>query len=299
MNKIKTLLVPKIGIRDKIYTVRNVQVMLDEDLARLYGVETKVLNQALKRNIDRFPEEFCFQLTKLEHINLRSQIVTSNNKGGRRYLPYAFTEQGVAMLSAVLKSKTAIRVSIQIMNAFVQMRKHVNAYAQLYQKVHDIEKEQVLFKIKTDKRFDRVFNALAANDVIPKQKIFFEEQVFDAHKFVSDIIRSAKKEIILIDNFIDDTVLSLFAKRKNDVKVIIYCKKITQEVRVDLKKFNSQYPPVKIKEFTLSHDRFLILDRHDIYHFGASLKDLGKRWFAVSRFDNRAITFLKKLEKDR
>lgn len=296
MKKIKVLLTSKTGIRDKIYIVRNIQVMVDEDLARLYGVETKVLNQALKRNRKRFPKEFCFQLTKREHVNLRSQFVTFNNKVGRKYLPYVFTEQGVAMLSAVLKSETAVRVSIQIMNAFVQMRKHINAYAQLYEKVRDIEKEQVLFGIKTDKRFDQVFNALAASHIIPKQKIFFEGQVFDAHKFVSDIIRSAKKEIILIDNFIDDTVLSLFAKRRNDVKVIIYCKKITQEMIVDLKKFNSQYAPITIKEFILSHDRFLILDQHDIYHFGASLKDLGKKWFAVSRFDNQAITFLKRLE---
>lgn len=296
MSNTKILLVSKTDIRDKIYTVRNIQVMLDEDLARLYRVETKVLNQAVKRNLDRFPEEFCFQLTKPEHINLRSQIVTSSNKGGRRYLPYAFTEQGVAMLSAVLTSETAIRVSVQIMSAFVQMRKHINIYSQLYRKVRDIEKEQVLFEIKTDKQFDKVFSALAANDVIPKQKIFFEEQVFDAHKFVSDLVRSAKREIVLIDNFIDDTVLSLFAKRKNDVKVIIYCKKITKEMLIDLKKFNSQYPLVEIKKFALSHDRFLILDQRDIYHFGASLKDLGKKWFAVSRFDHQAVTFLERLE---
>jgi len=247
MRRLKKSIVPKTVIRDKIYTVRNVQVMLDEDLARLYGVETKVLNQALKRNLNRFPHEFCFQLTKLEHVNLRSQFVTFNNKVGRKYLPYAFTEQGVAMLSAVLKSEIAIRVSIQIMNAFVQMRKHVNDYSQLYEKVRDIEKEQILFGIKTDKRFDQVFNALASNNVIPKQKMFFEGQVFDAHKFVSDIIRSAK---------------------------------------------------VEIKEFALSHDRFLIVDQQDIYHFGASLKDLGKKWFAVSRFDNQAIAFLKRLERD-
>ena len=291
----KTFLFPKICIRDKIYNLRNVQVMLDEDLSRLYGVETKVLNQAMKRNRDRFPKEFCFQLTKLEHINLRSQNVTFNNKVGRKYLPYVFTEQGVAMLSAVLHSEIAIRVSIQIMNAFVQMRKHINDYAQLYKKICDVEKEQVLFGIKTDRRFDQVFKALDSGTIIPEQKIFFEGQIFDAHKFVSDIIRSAKEEIILIDNFIDDTVLSLFIKRKNDVKVVIFCKKITQEMTVDLKKFNLQYQPVEIKKFDLSHDRFLIVDHHGIYHFGASLKDLGKKWFAVSRFDNQAITFLKRL----
>jgi len=296
MSRIKTLITSNRLIIDEIYTVRNVQVMLDEDLARLYRVETKVLNQAFKRNLNRFPKEFCFQLTKSEYSKLRSQIVTSNKKGGRRYLPYVFTEQGVAMLSAVLKSETAIKVSIQIMTAFVQMRKYINTHYQLYQKVRDIEKAQIIYGIKTDEKFDQVFKAITANNSIPKQKIFFQGEVFDAHKFVSDIIRSARKEIILIDNFIDDTVLSLFAKRKDDVKTIIYCKKITHELSVDLRKFNLQYPPVEIKEFALSHDRFLIVDRHDIYHFGASLKDLGEKWFAVSRFDNQAITFLKKLE---
>ena len=290
------LALSKTDIQNKIYTVRNAQVMLDEDLAHLYGVETRVLNQALKRNLDRFPPEFCFHLTKLEYVSLRSQIVISNKKGGRRYFPYVFTEQGVAMLSTVLKSKTAIKVSIQIMNAFVQMRKQINAYSYLYEKVRDIEKEQIIYGIKTDKRFDQIFKALASVDDIPKQKIFFENQVFDAHKFVSDIIRSAEKEIILVDNFIDDTVLSLFAKRKDNVKVIIYCKNVTKEILVDLNKFNSQYQPIEIKNFALSHDRFLIVDKNNIYHFGASLKDLGKKWFAVSLFDNQVLAFLKKLE---
>lgn len=291
-----SILASKIIIRDKIYVVRNMQIMLDEDLAELYGVETKNLNQALRRNINRFPEEFCFKLTKFEYASLRSQFVTSKNRGGRRYFPYAFTEQGVAMLSAILKSDTAIRVSIQIMNAFVQMRKYVNEHYQLYQKVREIEKEQIIYGIKTDRKFDQVFKAITANGVIPKQKIFFEGQVFDAHKFVSDIIRSAKKEIVLVDNFVNDEVLSLFVKRRENVKVIIYCKEITRGLLIDVKKFNAQYSPVEIQEFSLSHDRFIIIDKNDIYHFGASLKDLDKKWFAVSRFDNQAVEFLKKLE---
>ncbi|MEK7100361.1 MAG: ORF6N domain-containing protein [Patescibacteria group bacterium] len=291
-----TELVPKIVIRDRIYMIRNLQVMLDEDLAGLYGVETKVLNQALKRNISRFPEEFCFKLTKLEHVKLRSQIVTFNNKVGRKYLPYVFTEQGVAMLSAILKSETAIKVSIQIMNAFVQMRKYINENYQLHQKVLDIERKQIIYGIKTDKKFNQIFKAITSDERIPKQKIFFEGQTFDAYKFVPDIVRSAKKEIILIDNFIDDAVLSLFAKRKNNIKVVIYSKNITKKLLIDLEKFNLQYPPIEIKEFALSHDRFLIIDQKEIYHFGASLKDLGKKWFAVSRFDNQVISFLKKLK---
>ena len=297
MKKMVVSPINKSDIQSKIYTIRNKQVMLDEDLARLYNVETKALNQTFKRNSDRFPNEFCFQLTKSEYKNLRSQIVTSKNKGGRRYLPYVFTEQGVAMLSAVLKSEIAIKVSIQIMTAFVQMRKYINSHYQLYQKIKDIEKTQIIYGIKTDERFNQVFKAITANNIIPDQKIFFEGEAFDAHKFVSDVIRSAKKEIILIDNFIDDTVLSLFAKRNKDIKVTIYCKKITQELLLDLKKFNLQYSPIEIKEFKLSHDRFLVIDKYKIYHFGASLKDLGRKWFAVSCFDNQVINFLTKLEK--
>lgn len=290
-------LVDKSDIKNKIYTIRNKQVMLDEDLAILYNVSTKRLNEQMKRNIKRFPKVFCFQLTKTEQIKLRSQFATSKNKGGRRYLPYVFTEQGVAMLSTVLKSETAIKVSVQIMTAFVQMRKYINTHYQLYQKIKDIEKTQIIYGIKTDEKFNQVFKAITANNIIPNQKIFFEGEVFDAHKFVSDIIRSAKKEIILIDNFVDDTVLSLFTKCNKDVKVTIYCKKITQEMLLDLKKFNLQYSPIEIKEFKLSHDRFLVIDKYKIYHFGASLKDLGKKWFAVSCFDNQVINFLTKLEK--
>lgn len=291
----KNKLINKSNIQDKIYLIRNNQVMLDQDLARLYCVETKVLNQSFKRNINRFPKSFCFQLNQEEGDSLRSQIVTSKKKGGRRYLPYVFTEQGVAMLSAVLKSDTAIKVSIQIMEVFVQMRKYINKYYQLYEKVKEIEKNQIIYGIKTDKKFDQVFKAIVSNNVIPKQKIFFEGQTFDAHIFVSTIIRSAKKEILLIDNFIDETVLSLFSKRKPTVKVVIYCKKINSELRQDLKKYNFQYPPIEIKEFELSHDRFIIIDQKTTYHFGASLKDLGKKWFAVSKFDNKALKLLKKL----
>lgn len=285
------------NFKDKIYTIRNLQVMLDEDLAFLYNVPTKRLNEQVKRNLSRFPDEFCFQITKNEYKNLRSQFATSKKHGGRRNPPYAFTEQGVAMLSAVLKSETAIRVSIKIMQAFVEMRKHLISYGQLFQKIDHVEKKQLKFEIDTDQKFDQVFNALSANEIIPNKKLFFEGEIFDAHLFVSEIIRSAKTEIVLVDNFIDDTVLTMFAKRKSNVKAIIYCRKITREILLDVKKFNSQYSPIEIKELKLSHDRFLIIDRQDFYHFGASLKDLGKKWFACSKFDNQALTLLKRLKK--
>ena len=258
-------------IQKRIYTVRKVQVMLDEDLAVLYGVKTKVLNQAVKRNQERFPPEFMFQLTKEDMENLRSQIVTSS-WGGRRYLPYAFTEQGVAMLSAVLKSETAVKVSIQIMNAFVAMRRFLLSNAQIFQRLDSLELKQ----IETDQKLDRVLNAIEQKTVIPKQGIFYDGQIFDAWNFISNLIRSAKKSIILIDNYIDDKVLTLFAKRNKGVMITLLTRNPSQQLKIDVQKFNTQYEPIRLVDFKASHDRFLIIDEKDLYHIGASLKDLGK-----------------------
>ena len=277
-------------ITNKIYTLRDVHVMLDEDLARLYEVETRALNQAVKRNKDRFPDEFMFQLTEEEYKNLRSQIVISN-WGGRRYLPYAFTEQGVAMLSAVLKSKTAVEVSIQIMKAFVAMRKFILNNAEIFARLEKAEYKL----IEHDKKFDEVFNALENKEKISSQGIFFDGQIFDAYKFVSDIIRSAKKSIILVDNYIDDTVLALLTKRNANVKSLIIVNKITKLLQLDLEKHNSQYPAIEIKEVKNIHDRFLIIDENEIYHIGASLKDLGKKLFAFSKINKDGLKILQKL----
>jgi len=184
-------------IRNRIYTIRGVQVMLDEDLALLYGVETRVLNQAVKRNKERFLAEFMFQLTENELNILKSQIVMSS-WGGRRTKPYVFTEQGVAMLSAVLKSETAVKISVQIINAFVAMRRFIASNAQIFQKLDTLEIKQV----ETDKKIDYVLNAIESKEIQLKQGIFFDGQIFDAYKFVADIIRTSQKSIILIDNYI-------------------------------------------------------------------------------------------------
>ncbi len=279
-------------IQKRIYTIRNVQVMLDEDLAVLYGVETKVLNQAVKRNQERFPPEFMFQLTKEDMENLRSQFVTSS-WGGRRYLPYAFTEQGVAMLSAVLKSETAVKVSIQIMNAFVTMRRFLLSHAQIFQRLDNLELKQ----IETDQKVERVLNAIEQKTVVPKQGIFYDGQVFDAWNFVSNLIRSAQKSIILIDNYIDDAVLTLFAKRSKGVTVTLLTKNPSQQLKTDVEKFNSQYEPILLKDFSAAHDRFLIIDETDLYHIGASLKDLGKKWFAFSKMDIQSVSLLENLKR--
>ncbi len=278
------------SIQRKIITIRDFQVMLDEDLALLYGVELKRLNEQVKRNIERFPEHFCFQLTAEEAESLRSQFATSS-WGGRRYLPYVFSEQGVAMLSAVLRSETAVKVSIQIMNAFVAMRRFLRDNAQVFQRLDSLELKQ----IETDKKVDRVLTAIEDKSLKPKQGVFYDGQVFDAWKFVSDLVRSAKMSIILIDNYVDDSVLSLFAKRKKSVAVTILTKNISRQFETDVKKFNEQYPPLAIKQFNASHDRFIIIDETELYHFGASLKDLGKKWFAFSKMDIGAVEMLGKV----
>lgn len=283
-------------IRNLIYSIRKKQVMLDSDLAKIYQVETKVFNQAVKRNVDRFPENFRFQLTQDEFdtINLRSQIVTSSFKyGGRRYLPYVFTEQGIAMLSAVLRSDIAVKVSIEIINAFVEMRRIVSSNASLFQRLDSIELKQ----LQADQKFEELFKALESGKLYSEKGVFYNGQIFDAYTFVSDIIRSANKSIILLDNYVDDTVLTLLGKRNKNVTAIIYTKSISNQLRLDLQRYNSQYPMINIKTFPDAHDRFLIIDDAELYHIGASLKDLGKKWFAFSRMDievGRMLQFLNK-----
>ena len=277
------------GIQGKIHTIRGVQVMLDMDLALLYGTETKVLNRAVKRNGERFPEEFMFKLTEQE--NMRFQNGTSNVHGGRRYLPYAFTEQGVAMLSAVLRSDTAVRTSIQIINAFVAMRHFIASNALLFQRLDALEVKQ----FETDRKMEHVLNALESGEVRPKQGIFFDGQVFDAHKFVSDLFRSAEKSITIIDNYLDDTVLAHLAKRKRDVSVTLLTRNLSEALVLDVERFNRQYPKIAVRKFDTSHDRFIIIDDATIYHFGASLKDLGKKWFAFSKMDIGAADMLARL----
>lgn len=285
-------------IQKKIYNIRGEQVMFDNDLANFYGVETKVLNQVVKRNIARFPEEFMFRLSKEELENWKSQIVTSNReKMGLRKLPNVFTEQGVAMLAGVLRSDKAIKMSIQIISAFVSMRRFIISNAQLFQRIDTVEKKQLKLEMETDKRFDEVFNAMQSKELEPKQGIFFDGQIFDAYKFISGLIRKAEKTIFLIDNYIDETILDLFTKKKKNVKVTILTRKTTKITSLDIKKFNEQYPTLDIKEFSISHDRFIIIDGKDVYHFGASLKDLGKKWFAFSKFDKNAIELLRKLDE--
>lgn len=292
-------------IENMIFTIRGVQVMSDRDLALLYGVETRVLNQAVKRNPDRFPSDFMFQLTQDEADASRSQIVTLNGTAdlsksqnvtlntGRgyniKYLPYVFTENGVAMLSSVLRSQTAIEVNIQIMRAFTAMRHFLVSNAAVFQRLENLEQHQ----IATDQRIDKVFQLLDAGQK-PQQGVFFDGQIFDAYTFVSDLIRSAKKRIILFDNYIDDTVLTLLDKRKKNVDAEIYTKSISKQLSLDIAKHNAQYRPIIVTVFDRTHDRFLCIDK-TVYHIGASFKDLGRRWFAFSKMAMSADELISKM----
>ena len=282
-------------IQSRIYAIRGVQVMLDSDLAEFYGVEVKRLNEQVKRNIERFPEEFMFQLSAEEYNLLRTQNVTIETRRGqhRKCLPYAFTEQGVAMLSAVLRSETAVKMSIRIMGAFVAMRRFIGSNAQVFQRLDTLEIKQ----LETDKKIEYVLNAMESKEIQLKQGIFFDGQIFDAYQFVSDLFRSAEDSIVIIDNYIDDSVLTHLSKRKKDVKVILFTKNIFRSLALDVKKFNEPYPAIGIKEFKNSHDRFIILDNTTVYHFGASLKDLGKKCFAFSKMDIGVFEMLTRLKE--
>ena len=280
------------NIEPLIKVIRGQQVMLDKDLASLYGVETRVLNQTVKRNIERFPDDFRFELSREEC--LRSQIVISNGRGGNRYSTYAFTEQGVAMLSSVLRSQTAIEVNIQIMRAFVSMRHFMVNNASVFSRLETMEYHQLeilQYQQDTDKhieatnkRIDEVFRRLDEGNAKPKQGVFYNGQIYDAYTFMSGLIKSAKKRIVLIDNYVDETVLTLLDKRDDNVSTIIYTQQISRQFQLDIDRHNAQYAPIDVETFRLSHDRFLCID-DDVYHIGASIKDLGKKWFGFSKME--------------
>lgn len=270
-----------INLSDKIHLIRGKQVILDSDLAFLYGVDVKRLNEQVKRNISRFPNDFMFKLSVSELSILRSQFATSSlSHGGRRYLPRVFTEQGVAMLSGILRSQTAIDVNIQIMRAFVNMRHFISTNLDLFSRVSSLEEKYLIH----DTKFKKIFDKILENELSPSQGIFFDGQIFDAYSFVSKLVCSADKRIVLIDNYIDDSVLTLLSKNSNNIQIEIYSKNISKQLNLDVEKYNNQYSNLSLKKFKKSHDRFLIID-DDIYHFGASLKDLGKRWFAFSKLN--------------
>ena len=276
-------------IKNLIYTIRGKQVMLDSDVAMLYHYTTKNINKAVKRNIDRFPEDFCFQLTEMEFQNLRFQFGTLNKKVNngdvtRKYLQYVFTEQGISMLSGVLKNEIAVKVSVNIMRAFVEMRKFLMINGQVFERLSTVEYKL----LEHDKKFDEVFNQLQLEDNI-KQQIFFNSQIYDAYSLIIDIIKRANRKILIIDNYIDDSILKMLAKKKSDVEVIILTSNKSNIENLDIQKFNKEYPVLKVAKTNKFHDRFIVIDNKEMYHLGASIKDLGKKCFAINKIEDIEI----------
>ena len=318
-------------IENLILTIRGKQVILDRDLARLYGVETRVLNQAVQRNIERFPEDFMFQLSKEEAESSRSQFVMLNADGdelksqfatsnegssksqsvmlnGRghkiKHLPYAFTENGIAMLSGVLRSPMAIATNIHIMRAFNAMRHFIGSHAQVFQRLEVMERNQLALNAsqaelsaqvaENNKRLNEVFRRLDDNSEKPEKGIFYDGQIFDAYSFINERIREAKKRIVLIDNYVDDSVLTMLDKRNKGVEAVVYTKNISRQLSLDFEKHNAQYSPIEVKQFDRAHDRFLCID-DTVYLIGASLKDLGKKWFGFVKLEQPTDELLSKM----
>ena len=300
-------------IESLILSIRGKQVILDRDLARLYGVETKRLNQQVQRNLERFPEDFMFQLTKEEAELSRSQFATLNEDGDNsrsqnatlkvkqgqniKYLPYAFTENGIAMLSSVLRSPMAIATNIHIMRAFNAMRHFIGSQAQVFQRLEVVERNQLALTTQVaenNKKLEEVFRRLDDHSENPEKGIFYDGQIFDAYTFINERIREAKKRIVLIDNYVDDSVLTMLDKRNKGVDAVVYTKNISRQLSLDFEKHNAQYSPIEVKQFDRAHDRFLCID-DTVYLIGASLKDLGKKWFGFVKLEQLTDELLSKM----
>ena len=281
--------VETINIEDMIYEIRGRQVMLDCDLAKLYNVETKRINEAVKNNPDKFPERFYFRINENEFFSLKSKISTS--KGGSRKGHNVFTEQGIAMLSTILKSKVAVETSIRIMDAFVKMRKYISANL-----IEQDNMKNMLIKHDNEiKLLQESFSKLEEKEKI--NHIFYEGQIYDAYSLLIDIFNEAKKEIIIIDNYADKSILDMITNL--NVKVIIVTKKFNLLKDIDIKKYNKQYHNLKVIYSDKFHDRFIILDKKVLYHSGASYKDLGNKCFAINKIeDNEYLkNILKKIKE--
>ena len=273
-------------IKKKIYTIRGKQVMLDSEVAELYNSETRIINQVVKRNIKRFPERYCFRIIFEELQNLKSQFVISsfvkeNSYGGRRKLPLVFTEQGIAMLSGLLKTEIAIQVSINIMDAFIEMRKFITSNGQVFERLTNVEYKL----LEHDKKIEELFAEFEQGDKIT-QKLFFDGQIWDSYNLIVNIIKRAESKILIIDNYIDDSILEMLSKKKEGVEVVIITSNKSNILKLDIQKFNKEYPTLKVAISDKFHDRFIVIDNKELYHCGASLKDLGKKCFGINRIDD-------------
>lgn len=270
-------------IQGMIYTIRGKQVMLDSDVANLYHVETRIINQALKRNTKRFPESFCFQLTEIEMENMRSQNVIASKRNSR-YLPYAFTEHGIIIISNLLQSEIAIETSVKIVEAFVKMKNFLKQNGHIFERLTSVEYKL----IEHDKKIDLVFDKLQEKK-IESQRIFFDGQIYDAYNLIIEIIKMAENKITIIDNYVDDSILEMLSKKKDNVEVVILTSNKSNIKNIDIQKFNKQYPTLKLAKTDRFHDRFIILDEKEMYHLGASIKDLGKKCFGINKIESGTI----------
>ena len=276
-------------IEEKIFTFRGVQVMIDKDLADVYGVKTKALNQAVKRNIERFPERYRFQLSDNELDELVTKcdrLVTLKHSSSN---PFVFTEQGVSMLASILKSDTAIQTGIKIIDAFVAMRHFMLSNAKLFVEIDNLKQHQIetdVHLLENDKKIDQILTLLDKNKDEDKQWLFFDGQIYDAFSFMVSIVKKAKKDIILIDNYVNVETLDILSKKKEKINVQIITSKKTKLTQYDIDKFNAQYPTLTLNYIDKFHDRFFIIDHSTAYHIGASIKDAGKKCFGVNMIND-------------
>jgi len=290
--QLSTIVERPFDIKSLIYIVQNQQVMLDSDLAALYQVETGALNRAVKRNSERFPQDFCFQLTSDETDNLKCQIGISSSGtghyGGRRTLPHVFTEQGISMLASVLRSGIAVDVSIGIMRAFVEMRRFIASNSLLFEHITNVELKLLEYAKNTDTKLDELFEYINDHKE-SNQKVFFDGQIYDAFSVIAGLIQKATTSIILIDGYVNGDTLDLLSKKKQNVAVTVYTNANTHLTKNEISSFDAQYPTLVIKHTKLFHDRFLILDNSTAYHIGASIKDAGKKCFAINLIEDMDI----------
>ena len=274
-------------IKNLIYIVRGKQGMLDNDVARLFGYQTKDLNRNVKNNIERFPEYYCFQLTEEEYKSLRCKNFTLNKNGRgqhRKYMPYVFTEHGITMLAGLLKSNIAVSISIRIVNTFIEMRKFLIQNGQVFERLSILEYKQ----LENERNFKQLFNKFKEEGSI-KQNVFFKGQIWDSYSLIIDIIKKAKNKITIIDNYVDDNVLNMLSKKNKGVEVVILTSNKNNTLKLDVQKFNEQYPTLKVAKTNKFHDRFIIIDNKELYHCGASIKDLGKKCFAITKIEEEQI----------
>jgi len=275
------------NIKNLIYTIREKQVMLDSDVAMLFEYETKDLNRNVRNNIERFPEYYCFRLTEEEYKSLRCKNFTLNKNGRgqhRKYLPYVFTEHGITMLAGLLKSDIAVNISIKIVDAFIQMRKLIIANGTMFERLASLEYKQ----LENERNFNKIFSMLEKEETI-KQKIFFEGQIWDSYTLIVDIIKKANHKILIIDNYVDDSILKMLTKKKNNVEVVILTSDKSNILKLDIQKFNKEYPSLKLAKTNKFHDRFIVIDNKELYHLGASIKDLGKKCFGINKIEDKEI----------